>query len=111
MGSSVTGSWAAMLALANKFDIMSIGGYSSSNGAKMPQNYRSLFVENYTALVPTVPKQILGGIWTNLGCHHGRQLLELALAATCREGPTPRSTSSLKLTWRRSIWTIDSRIS
>jgi len=36
MGSSVTGSWAAMLALANKFDMMSIGGCSSSAGVKMP---------------------------------------------------------------------------
>jgi len=36
MGSSVAGSWAAMLALANKFDMMSIGGSNSSAGAKMP---------------------------------------------------------------------------
>ncbi|XP_066392364.1 bZIP transcription factor 29-like [Miscanthus floridulus] len=49
MGSSVAGSWVAMLALANKFDMMSIGGRNSSAGAKMPQNYRILRNREYTA--------------------------------------------------------------
>ncbi|XP_066392363.1 uncharacterized protein [Miscanthus floridulus] len=35
MGSSVAGRWEAMLALANKFDMMSIGGSNSSAGEYM----------------------------------------------------------------------------
>jgi hypothetical protein len=81
-----------------------IRGSSSSAGAKMPKNYSSLSVENSTAPLPAVPKLILGGIWTD-------RLLELALAAACHEGAAPRSTSSLRPTWRRSIRTTDSRIS
>ena len=89
-----------MLALANKFDMMGIGGSNSSAGEKMPQNYSSVSVENCTAAVLVVPKLILGSIWTDLGYHHGCQLLELALAAACHKGAAPRSTSSLRPTWR-----------
>jgi hypothetical protein len=42
MQSSIAGNcqgWAAMLALANNFDMMSIGGSSCSARAKMPWNY------------------------------------------------------------------------
>jgi hypothetical protein len=93
MGSSIAGSRAATLALANKLDMMGIGGSSSSAAAKMPKNYSSISMENCTAPLPTIPKLILRGIWTYPGFHHGRQLLELALAAACREGAAPRSTS------------------
>jgi len=64
MGSSVGCScqgWADMLVLANKIDMMSIGGISCSGEAKMPWSYSSLSVENSTS-VPAVPKQILGGM-------------------------------------------------
>jgi len=64
MGSSVAGScqgWADMAALANKMDMMNIGGSSCSAGPKMPWNYSSLPTENSTS-VPHVPKLILGGM-------------------------------------------------
>ena len=98
MGSSVVGIWVAMLALANKFDMMSVGCGNSSAGAKMPQNYSSISMENYTTGIPAMPKLILGSIWTDLGYHHGCQLLELALAAACHKGAALRSTSPLRPT-------------
>jgi hypothetical protein len=64
MASSVAGScqgWAAVPVLANKFDMMSIGGSSCSAGPQTPWNYSSLSVENSTP-VPAMPKLILGGM-------------------------------------------------
>jgi hypothetical protein len=58
MGSSIAGSRAAMIELANKLDMMGIGG-SSSAGAKMAKNYSSLSAENSTAPLPAVPNLIL----------------------------------------------------
>jgi hypothetical protein len=76
MGSSIAGSRAATLALANMLDMMGIGGSNSSTGAKLPKNYNSLSAENCTAPLPAVPKLILWGIWTYLGCHHSRQRIK-----------------------------------
>ncbi|CAD6225401.1 unnamed protein product [Miscanthus lutarioriparius] len=64
MGSSVAGSCqgsAAMPALANKFDMMSIDSSSCSARPQMPLNYSSLSVENSTP-VPAVPKLTVGSM-------------------------------------------------
>jgi hypothetical protein len=64
MGSSIEGGCqgsAAMPALVNKFDIMSIGNSSCSGRPQMPRNYGSLSAENSNP-APVVPKLILGGM-------------------------------------------------